>query len=217
MAALLPSDLSQTGKRGTLQFQNGPQRPDGLVPPGAGAGASPSAKEYLCRPGSIKQRTLKEVARLSYFENGPLQLAREFLEKQGIHLIVVPHLPKTYLDGAAMLMPDGTPVIGLTLRHDRVDNFWFTLLHELAHVARHLNKTERIIVDDLDLRRHDALSGEDKVEKEADEMAREGLIPGKAWEKSLAIKGELSGAEEVTSPGRTTENRSCHPCRENSV
>lgn len=154
--------------------------------------------------GSIKQRTLKEVARLSYFENGP-QLAREFLEKQGIHLIVVPHLPKTYLDGAAMLMPDGTPVIGLTLRHDRVDNFWFTLLHELAHVARHLNKTERIIVDDLDLRRHDA-SGEDKVEKEADEMAREGLIPGKAWEKS-AIKG-LSGAEEVTA---LAEQLKIHP------
>ncbi len=73
---------------------------------------------------------------------------------QGIHLILVSHLPKTYLDGAAMLMPNGTPVIGLTLRHDRVDNFWFTLLHELAHVARHLSEKEPIIVDDLDLGRH---------------------------------------------------------------
>lgn len=140
--------------------------------------------------GSIQQQTFKEVARLSYFENGP-QLAREFLGKQGIHLIVVPHLPRTHLDGAAMLMSDGTPVIGLTLRYDRIDNFWFTLLHELAHVARHLGKAERIIVDDLDLRRRDA-SGEDKVEKEADVMAREGLIPGKVWENSSNKR--LSGA-----------------------
>ncbi len=101
--------------------------------------------------GSVKLSTLQEVARLSYFDNGPL-LAREYLEKHGIHLIVVPHLPKTYLDGAAILMPDETPVIGLTLRHDRIDNFWFCLLHELAHVSKHLSASERIIVDDLDLR-----------------------------------------------------------------
>lgn len=98
---------------------------------------------------SIKHNVFQEIARLSYFENGPL-LAREYLEKQGIHLIVVSHLPKTYLDGAAKLMPDGTPVIGLTIRHDRIDNFWFCLLHELTHVAKHLSGSAPIIIDDLD-------------------------------------------------------------------
>jgi HTH-type transcriptional regulator/antitoxin HigA len=139
--------------------------------------------------GSIKQNTLREIARLSYFENGPL-LAQEYLEKQGIHLIVVPHLPKTYLDGAAMLMSDGTPVIGLTLRYDRIDNFWFCLVHELAHVAKHLSESERIIVDDLDLRRHDA-EAEDEIEIEADEMTRHGLIPKKVWD-SKPIKGKAT-------------------------
>jgi HTH-type transcriptional regulator/antitoxin HigA len=145
--------------------------------------------------GSVKLNTLQEIARLSYFENGPL-LAKEYLEKQGIHLIVVPHLPKTYLDGAAMLMPDGTPVIGLTLRYDRIDNFWFCLLHELSHVAKHLSASERIIIDDLDLRRHDA-APEDKIEKEADEMTSDGLIPRKVWEKNL-IEGRVTAAKVYT-------------------
>lgn len=154
------------------------------------ARAKPIKNKYV--KGSIKQNTLCEIARLSYFENGPL-LAGEYLEKQGVHLIIESHLPKTYLDGAAMLLPDGTPVIGLTLRYDRIDNFWFSLLHELAHVTRHLTPTERIIVDDLDLRGHDVES-EDEIEKQADEMAMEGLIPGKVWEKK-PIKGKVNVAK----------------------
>jgi HTH-type transcriptional regulator/antitoxin HigA len=139
--------------------------------------------------GSINQTTLHEIARLSYFEKGPL-LAKEYLEKQGIHLIVVRHLARTYLDGAAMLMPDGTPVIGLTLRYDRIDNFWFCLLHELSHIARHLTASDRVIIDDLDMREHDG-SAEDKIEKEADEMTRDGLIPKKVWE-SNPIQGKVN-------------------------
>jgi len=131
--------------------------------------------------GSVKLSTLQEVARLSYFDNGPL-LAREYLEKHGIHLIVVPHLPKTHLDGAAILLPDETPVIGLTLRYDRIDNFWFCLLHELAHVSKHLSASKRIIVDDLDLRGNEA-EADDIIEKEADEMTRDGLIPKKVWDR----------------------------------
>ncbi|MBW1996074.1 MAG: transcriptional regulator [Deltaproteobacteria bacterium] len=157
------------------------------------ANQSPLTVKYT--KGSIKLSTMKEIARLSYFENGPL-LAREYLEKQGIHLLVVPHLPKTYLDGAAMLMQGGTPVIGLTLRYDRIDNFWFCLLHELAHVAKHLTASERIIIDDLDLRGHDAVS-EDKIEKEADEMAREAMILRKVWEKNQ-IKGRATAAQVIS-------------------
>ena len=141
---------------------------------------------------SIKFRTLQEVARLSYFDNGPL-LAKEYLAKHGIHLIVVPHLPKTYLDGAAVLLPDGTPVIGLTLRYDRIDYFWFCLLHELAHVSKHLSESDRLIIDDLDLRGR-KVETEDIIEKEADEMARNGLIPKRIWAKK-PISGKASKEE----------------------
>jgi len=139
--------------------------------------------------GIINKNTMREVARLSYFDDGPL-LAKEYLEKQGIHLIIARHLPKTYLDGAAMLMPDGTPVIGLTLRYDRIDNFWFCLLHEIAHVAKHLTASDQIIIDDFDLKGHDA-APENRAEKEADDMALDGLIPNKVWQKK-PIQGKVT-------------------------
>ncbi|OPX23088.1 MAG: transcriptional regulator [Candidatus Latescibacteria bacterium 4484_107] len=130
--------------------------------------------------------TLKDIARLSYFQNGPL-LAREYLAKQGIQLIVVPHLSKTYLDGGSMLLPDGNALVALTLRHDRLDNFWFTLLHELAHLSLHLSEKCRLIVDDLDLRGQNG-DHEDDTENEADEMASAALIPKSYWPELDAEK-----------------------------
>lgn len=124
--------------------------------------------------------SLKEIAKLSFFDEGPL-LAREFLEKHGIHLIIERHLPKTYLDGAALLLEDSTPVVGLTLRYDRIDNFWFCLLHELAHIVLHLGKeNQKLFIDDMDIR----TSGRGKqhdIEAEADSLAIESLIPNKIW------------------------------------
>lgn len=126
---------------------------------------------------------LRQLARLSWSEEGP-RLAKELLAKHGIPLVVVPHLPKTYLDGAALKLADGTPVIGLTLRYDRIDNFWICLLHELAHVGRHMeNDGDTAFVDDLTLR--DVVGGrEDPKELQADEWAEEALVPRKIWETS---------------------------------
>ena len=45
---------------------------------------------------------------------------------------------------AALKLGDGTPVIALTLRYDRIDNFWFCLLHELAHVGQQGNRGARV-------------------------------------------------------------------------
>ena len=128
---------------------------------------------------NLPLHVLKDIARLSNFKDGPL-LAREYLAKQGVHLIVVPHLNKTYLDGGVMLLPDGNAVVALTLRYDRLDNFWFTLLHELAHLMLHLSARCRLIVDDLDMRSHNKGS-EDHIENEADDIASKALIPEQYW------------------------------------
>jgi len=154
------------------------------------ANARPLKKKY--KKGMLTGSALKEIARLSYFSDGPL-LAREYLEKQGIHLMIVPHLPKIYLDGAAMLLSDGSPVIGLTLRYDRLDHFWFSLLHELIHIARHLSRDKQIIVDDFDLRKHDH-NGLDRAEQEADELAFSSLIPDKYW-KQISSVDPISSVE----------------------
>jgi len=127
------------------------------------------------RPGTVDIGFLRELAKLSYLESGP-RLAKEFLGKVGIHLVLERHLPHTHLDGAAMKLPSGAPVVGLTLRHDRLDNFWFTLFHELAHVALHLDKGDMdVFFDDI------TKTSKDRREMEADELASEGLIPRELW------------------------------------
>jgi len=56
------------------------------------------------------------------------------LAKMGIRFEVVKHLKKTKIDGAAIWIDSKTPLIALSLRYDRIDNFWHTLMHELAHI-----------------------------------------------------------------------------------
>jgi HTH-type transcriptional regulator/antitoxin HigA len=145
------------------------------------ANATPLPAAY--RPGTVDIEFLQKVARLSWSEEGP-RLAREFLAKHGIHLVCVEHLPRTHLDGAALQLADGTPVIGLTLRYDRLDNFWFCLLHELAHIGRHMDgKRDEVFIDDHNLGVVEGVRRDPK-EDEADGWANAALIPPEVWQTS---------------------------------
>ncbi|HSN53770.1 MAG TPA: HigA family addiction module antitoxin [Candidatus Sulfomarinibacteraceae bacterium] len=106
---------------------------------------------------------------LTSLEDGPLE-AGAVLRGAGVHFVIVPHLPKTYFDGA-LLWVDGNPVVALTLRYDRLDSFWFTLMHEVAHLAC---GHEGSRLEDLD-----GDAGGDPDEAEADRKAAEWLVPGK--------------------------------------
>lgn len=130
------------------------------------------------KPSTLTDRWLTELVHLSRLDDGPVR-ARRYLADSGIKLVIEPHLPSTHLDGAAMLSENG-PVIGLTLRYDRTDNFWFVLLHEIIHIKKHLKKgaIEDIIFDDLD-------ASADEIEHEADSLAAEALIPSEHWESAL--------------------------------
>lgn len=134
---------------------------------------------------------MRELAQLSWFEHGPV-LAVEFLEKHGIAVVIEPHLKGTLLDGAAMQDEDGTPIIGLTLRFDRLDNFWFTLLHEVAHLWKHVDREETFL-DNLDS------SSEDRREVEANRIAKEALIPRVAWKRSDAYLNPSNLAIDILS------------------
>jgi HTH-type transcriptional regulator/antitoxin HigA len=130
------------------------------------------------RETALTNAFLKKVAQLSWFDEGP-KLAIEFLEKNGIAVVLEPHLKGTMLDGAAVRDIDGRPIIGLTLRYDRVDNFWFTLLHEVAHIWKHVGRDE-VVLDDLDV------ASIDRREIEANRLAREAFIPRVIWKRSKA-------------------------------
>lgn len=151
-----------------------------------------STREY--KHGTITPEWLRELAKLSAFDEGP-KLAKEHLARHGITLVIEKHFKRTFLDGAAMLDND-RPIVALTLRHDRVDNFWFALLHELAHVAKHLKPETPVFIDDLDR------TNLQTVEGEADAMAQEALIPNKSWSaakvrQTLASEDVIAYADEI--------------------
>ena len=130
-------------------------------------------EQNAVRPFELNDTWLPELTRLTQRKDGPHQ-ARELLAERGITLVIERHLPGTYLDGAAMLSAFGEPVVALTLRYDRLDNFWFVLFHELAHVFLHL--TQGLRFDFFDEEEGDRT---DRLEQEADDFALNALIPPK--------------------------------------
>lgn len=143
-----------------------------------------SAKEIdnvgIFKIENINRQLMSTVVDLSDEEDG-IEKAVELLKQKGVLVIAEPHLPKTYLDGAAIMLPNQTPIIGLTLRHDRLDNFWFTLLHELAHIALHYGKDVNLFYDNTEV-----VDFHNVKEKEADDLAIEVMVPREAWKKSPA-------------------------------
>ena len=157
--------------------------------------------EGIYETGTIDLAFLRDLARLSVFDDGP-KLAREKLAKHGIVLVVAAHLPKTYLDGAALWTVEKVPVVGMTIRYDRLDNFWFCLLHELAHLGLHFPDGDgEIFIDDLQLRERNR-ERDDEREREADEWAQEALIPSEIWDghpvqDSPSVRNVLSLARKA--------------------
>ena len=123
------------------------------------------------------ERWVKDLLPLTRLDDGPQRVV-EVLAEHGIVLITEDNLSQTYLDGAALLNDDDRPVIGLTLRYDSLDRFWFVLFHELGHVFHHLVNLSRY--DFLD---DDEVEGADRFEKEADDFAVKYLLPAEVWEK----------------------------------
>ncbi len=126
-------------------------------------------------PAALDTGFLNWLTGLTCLADGPRQVRSE-LEAKGIAVVIEPRLDHTHLDGAAMIGAGGRPVIGLTLRHNRLDNFWFTLFHELGHVLRHLSPETPVLLDsDIDQRK------EGRMETEADRFALDTLIHPAQW------------------------------------
>lgn len=99
------------------------------------------------------------------------------LAEAGIRLVLVEPFAGMKVDGVCFWLDANSPVIALTLRFDRIDNFWFNLMHELRHVANKDGQSGNVIIDE----NLGAESGEagDKPEFErvADAEAAEAIIP----------------------------------------
>lgn len=137
-----------------------------------------------------KDSLINELNSALYKNRNLKNKVAEILKEAGIKIIYQEKYDKTPVDGVSF-WSDGNPAIGMTLRHNRIDNFAFTLYHELGHVFLHLlndNKAEFI-----DIEKENGDQKKTKEEREADEFAADHLIANNLWSeffKSVAIKND---------------------------
>ncbi len=132
------------------------------------------------------------VRRLRLLLHAPQEIRHvpRILSDAGVRFVIVQPLPGNRIDGACFLQ-DSRPVIALSLRHDRLDNFWFVLMHELAHVKMGVDALDC----DLDANKHDAERPE--IERLADEFAGANLVPSKQIENFIARVSPLYSARRI--------------------
>lgn len=122
----------------------------------------------------IDRSFLTELAKLSVDETSPLHLPH-ILAERGIILIYEPGFPGMRLDGVVFRIESGHPVIGMSFRYPRLDYFWFTLMHELAHIHLHLDRLDEPIFENLE---EEDL---DSIEVQANRLAKSSFVPRSIW------------------------------------
>jgi len=117
----------------------------------------------------------KEKLRLLLFDAEEIRHIPKILAEAGIRLVIIEPLPNSKIDGITFWLDKNSPVIVLSLRYDRIDSFWHTLLHELSHVEHGEGKDAPIIDVDI-LGEESQTTDKPDFEKRADADAAEFAI-----------------------------------------
>jgi HTH-type transcriptional regulator/antitoxin HigA len=131
-----------------------------------------------------------------------IKRTKDVLSEFGIKLIILENPDKCPIDGYAFWNKNN-PSIGLTLRHNRIDNFAFTLFHELGHILLHVQNDKDAKF--VDLESNEISNDQSKEESEADSFAKKYLINPDNWKEFLA------------SPTKTQEKQIINLAREEKV
>jgi HTH-type transcriptional regulator/antitoxin HigA len=120
------------------------------------------------------------------------------LAECGIRFAIVETLPKALIDGVCFWLDDQSPVVGMTTRFDRNDNFWFVLRHELEHVLNKdgLGKSEEDVTVDVSL---DAIQNDETPaqEKRANNAAQTFCVPESELETFILRKAPFISERDV--------------------
>lgn len=110
------------------------------------------------------------------------------LAEAGIKYVIVESLSSAKIDGVCFWLNDFSPVIGMSLRYDRIDNFWFVLRHELEHVIRLHGKTAMMVDSELEGEKASISTNIADEERVANEAAINFCVPQKTMESFVARK-----------------------------
>ena len=119
------------------------------------------------------RESLKAIRDLTVIDDPAIWLPRleALCAAAGVALAIEREITGARINGAVRWLPSERPLIQLSLRHRWADIFWFTLLHEVAHVLLH-DRRRFTIVDGVGRANPD-----NAMETEADEFAGRTLLP----------------------------------------
>jgi HTH-type transcriptional regulator/antitoxin HigA len=125
------------------------------------------------------------------------------LAESGIRFVIVESLASAKIDGVCMWLNEHSPVVGVTMRHDRLDNFWFVLRHELEHVLCGHGKDAIIL--DAELEGDRAGTGETVTEEEriANAAAADFCVPSKKMDAFVARKAPFFAERDLLGFAKT--------------
>ncbi len=137
-------------------------------------------------PTYSREKLLAAVDKLKALVTAPEEARHvpRILAEAGVRLMFVEPLAGSRLDGACFWLADNKPAIGMTLRFDRIDNFWFVLRHEIEHVLREDGKAEAEPVVDSDL--GDDQEGLPECELRANAAGAEFCVPSDQLDNFIA-------------------------------
>lgn len=119
------------------------------------------------------------------------------LAEAGIRFVIVEALPSSKIDGVCFWLNDNSPVIGMSLRYDRIDNFWFVLRHELEHVLC-LHGHNAIMLDaELEGERAGTGAAVPDEERIANKTAAEFCVPQKRLDSFIARKSPFFAERDI--------------------
>jgi HTH-type transcriptional regulator/antitoxin HigA len=119
------------------------------------------------------------------------------LAECGIRFVLVEALPASKIDGVCFWLNDKSPVIALSLRFDRIDNFWFVLRHELEHVLQQHGRSAAMLDAELEKERAGTGPDVDQEERVANEAAQEFCIPSATLDAFVARKAPFFSEKDL--------------------
>ncbi len=146
-----------------------------------------SGKIMVAEFDTSRTEQLKNELQNLFFENYNVKdRTRDLLENFGIKLIYLEKFDKTPIDGFSF-WSGNNPAIALSVRHNRIDNYAFTIFHEIGHIDLHLKEDkERRFVDIIGSKE------KDPFELQADEYAQKSLISDSQWNELVEFYTPLN-------------------------
>ena len=159
----------------------------------AGQGLTTAQEAWFCRARQMASAVTAEAFSMKKLDSaladmrGLLQDPESvrhiprILAGAGVRFVVIEHTKGSRIDGAALWLDKKTPLVALSMRHDKLDSFWHTLIHELGHIRlKHTSLDVNLVGPGAD----QELQSE--AEREANLFAVEFLVPQDALSDFVA-------------------------------